>query len=83
MLDAIRGTRVPESVHKTPATTTQGSPDNASSSSMNTASVKSEDADRLGETERLVIDHAVLPTEPINSFGIPQASMRCLEVSFW
>lgn len=31
--------------------------------------------------ERLVIEQAVLPAEPINAFGIPQASMRCLEVS--
>lgn len=32
--------------------------------------------------ERFVIEQAVLPAEPINAFGIPQASMRCLEVSF-
>ncbi|KAF8529230.1 LIM-domain binding protein [Hysterangium stoloniferum] len=82
-LDAIRGTRGVENIQKTPATTTQGSPDNASSTSINT--VKSEESnDRpMSETDSrsIVIEHAVLPPDPINAFGIPQASMRCLEVS--
>ncbi|KIJ56913.1 hypothetical protein M422DRAFT_150091, partial [Sphaerobolus stellatus SS14] len=81
LLDSIRGTRLPENVQKTPATTTQGSPE-GSSSSKASAIVKSEEApERQLDTERIVIDHAILPSEPINAFGIPQASMRCLEVS--
>ncbi|KAF8576213.1 hypothetical protein K439DRAFT_1367842, partial [Ramaria rubella] len=81
-LEAITGTRGLENVQKTPATTTQGSPDNASSSGASANTVKSEEnADRQPEPDpRIVIDHALLPQEPINAFGIPQAAMRCLEV---
>jgi hypothetical protein len=82
-LNAIRGTRSLENIQRTPATTTQGSPDNASSSSNNTIKTE-EGVDRAPDPEpRLVIEHAVLPSEPVNSFGIPQASMRCLEVGFF
>lgn len=82
-LESIQGTRGVENVQKTPSTTTQGSPDNASSSGASANNVKTEDAaDRLLEADpRVMIDHALLPPEPINAFGIPQASMRCLEVS--
>lgn len=81
-LDAIQGTRGVENVQKTPSTTTQGSPDNASSSGASANTLRSDDSDRLFDPDpRVVIDHALLPPEPINSFGIPQASMRCLEVS--
>lgn len=34
---------------------------------------------RFDET-RYVMERASLPTEPVNAFGIPQATMRCLEV---
>lgn len=33
------------------------------------------------EEARYSIEHALIPAEPINAFGIPQATMRCLEVS--
>lgn len=39
-----------------------------------------EDAGRFEEA-KYTIEHAVVPAEPINAFGIPQATMRCLEVS--
>ena len=29
---------------------------------------------------RIIIEKANIPTEPVNAFGIPQATMRCLEV---
>jgi hypothetical protein len=76
ILDAIHGTRGVENIQKTP-TTIHGSPDNLSSSST-----KSENHDwsPFEAEPRVAIDHAVLPAEPINAFGIPQASMRCLEV---
>ena len=32
------------------------------------------------EEPRYSIERAIIPTEPINAFGIPQATMRCLEV---
>lgn len=81
-LESIKGTRGVENLQKTPSTTTQGSPEGTLSSSGGSASTgKVEDAvDRLFDDPRVMIDHALLPPEPINSFGIPQASMRCLEV---
>ena len=39
----------------------------------------SEDPNRA-EEPRYLIERAIIPTEPINAFGIPQATMRCLEV---
>ncbi|KAF8499300.1 LIM-domain binding protein-domain-containing protein [Gautieria morchelliformis] len=82
-LGSIQGTRGVENVQKTPSTTTQGSPDNASSSGGSVSNTKPDDAaDRLLEPDpRIMIDHALLPPEPINSFGIPQAAMRCLELA--
>ena len=38
-----------------------------------------DDAGRYDEA-RYVMEKASLPTEPVNAFGIPQATMRCLEV---
>ncbi|EMD41155.1 hypothetical protein CERSUDRAFT_43527 [Gelatoporia subvermispora B] len=32
------------------------------------------------DENRVHIDRAVIPGEPVNAFGIPQATMRCLEV---
>ncbi|THH32168.1 hypothetical protein EUX98_g2035 [Antrodiella citrinella] len=40
-----------------------------------------EDEDRRFEEPRLVIEKAVIPAEPVNAFGIPQATMRCLELA--
>jgi LIM-domain binding protein len=36
--------------------------------------------DRKWEEPRVIIDRASIPGEPVNAFGIPQATMRCLEV---
>lgn len=33
------------------------------------------------EEPRYIYERASLPAEPVNAFGIPQATMRCLEVS--
>lgn len=38
------------------------------------------DDERLWEEPRVGIDQASIPGEPVNAFGIPQATMRCLEV---
>lgn len=32
------------------------------------------------EEHRITYERAYIPTEPVNAFGIPQATMRCLEV---
>jgi hypothetical protein len=34
------------------------------------------------EEPRILVERSLIPEEPINAFGIPQATMRCLEVSF-
>ncbi len=36
--------------------------------------------DRRYDEPRLHIERATVPAEPVNAFGIPQATMRCLEV---
>jgi hypothetical protein len=38
--------------------------------------------DRKWEEPRRTFEHASIPGEPVNAFGIPQATMRCLEVRF-
>ena len=70
--DAVLGERIPESPRITPS---PSAPANAPSAPANAPS---------GEPDpnepRYIIEHAVMPAEPINAFGIPQATMRCLEV---
>lgn len=66
-LDAIQGNRMPEP-HKPITPTPLGNP-------------HMEEQIRQLEDPRIHIVNANLPGEPINAFGIPQATMRCLEVS--
>jgi hypothetical protein len=42
-----------------------------------------EERGRMWEDEepRVIIERASIPGDPVNAFGIPQATMRCLEVS--
>ncbi|KAL0949079.1 hypothetical protein HGRIS_009174 [Hohenbuehelia grisea] len=40
-----------------------------------------EDRAARGDEPRLVIEHGSVPGEPVNAFGIPQATMRCLELA--
>jgi len=37
--------------------------------------------DRKWEEPRVLIEGATIPGEPVNAFGIPQATMRCLELA--
>ncbi|CDO74192.1 hypothetical protein BN946_scf185043.g244 [Trametes cinnabarina] len=67
-LDAIGGERIAESPRGMPP-----SPGGA-------ANGQAEDPHRFDEA-RYIIEHAVVPAEPINAFGIPQATMRCLELA--
>lgn len=39
-----------------------------------------QDVDKRWDEPRIRIDDCELPGEPVNAFGIPQATMRCLEV---
>jgi len=37
--------------------------------------------DKKWEEPRVIIEHGSIPGEPVNAFGIPQATMRCLELA--
>ncbi|KAI0366206.1 hypothetical protein BV20DRAFT_662877 [Pilatotrama ljubarskyi] len=66
-LDAIVGERLAESPRGLPPSPGLPAPQN-------------EDPNRFDEA-KYIIEHAIVPTEPINAFGIPQATMRCLELA--
>ncbi|KAH9942987.1 LIM-domain binding protein-domain-containing protein [Epithele typhae] len=69
--DAIIGDRIPDSPRMiTP------SPNGMA----NANGAVHEDPSRM-EEPRYIIERASIPTEPINAFGIPQATMRCLELA--
>jgi hypothetical protein len=40
-----------------------------------------QDEERKWEEPRIMIERSLIPGEPVNAFGIPQATMRCLEAS--
>lgn len=74
-LESILGHRNPElSLPKTPHTR------NAPTPTANGAVPLTTEDDKKWEEPRVIIDHASIPGEPVNAFGIPQATMRCLEV---
>ncbi|KAI0829274.1 LIM-domain binding protein-domain-containing protein [Trametes gibbosa] len=66
-LDSIVGERIPESPRGLPMS--PGMP-----------GTQTEDPNRFDEA-KYIIEHAIVPAEPINAFGIPQATMRCLELA--
>lgn len=72
-LDSVMGHRQSESP-KTPRVRTAPTP------SPNGTVMHRMDDERIWEEPRVMIDHASIPGEPVNAFGIPQATMRCLEV---
>ncbi|PSS31976.1 hypothetical protein PHLCEN_2v2218 [Hermanssonia centrifuga] len=46
-----------------------------------TGMAQQEEEDRRYDDMHYIIDMARLPMEPVNAFGIPQATMRCLELA--
>jgi len=68
-LDALNGRRLPESARSSPWVRPLP-PDH----------VHDSEDDTLWDEPRLLIDRCSIPGEPVNAFGIPQATMRCLEV---
>ncbi|TFK64899.1 hypothetical protein BDN72DRAFT_774009, partial [Pluteus cervinus] len=42
--------------------------------------INTQDEDKKWEEPRISVEDCQLPGEPVNAFGIPQATMRCLEV---
>ncbi|EGO01468.1 hypothetical protein SERLA73DRAFT_48833, partial [Serpula lacrymans var. lacrymans S7.3] len=71
-LESLLGQRVIGSP-KTPRTRNESTP-------ILNGNATSEE-DKKWEEPRVMIEHASIPGEPVNAFGIPQATMRCLEVS--
>jgi hypothetical protein len=69
-VDSILGHRVMElsSVRNAPTPTATGSMD------------QRREEEKKWEEPRVTIEHASIPGEPVNAFGVPQATMRCLEV---
>jgi LIM-domain binding protein len=78
-LDAIMGLRSLESpaVRNAPTPTLNGS------TSLQQQQQQQLEEDKKWEEPRVTIERASLPGEPVNAFGIPQATMRCLEVSVY
>ncbi|KAF9242942.1 LIM-domain binding protein [Melanogaster broomeanus] len=74
-LDSIIGERTVETP-KTPRTRNAPTP----SPSGGSSSQRGAEEDRQWDEPRVSIDHGSIPGEPVNAFGIPQATMRCLEV---
>jgi len=72
-LESIMGQRVMESP-RTPRIR------NAPTPTVNGSIAQQRDDDKKWDEPRVVIDRASIPGEPVNAFGIPQATMRCLEV---
>jgi hypothetical protein len=70
-LDFIMGQRVMESP-QTPRTR------NALTPTANGTTTREDE--KKSEEPRIIIERASIPGEPVNAFGIPQATMRCLEV---
>ncbi|KAI0052613.1 hypothetical protein FA95DRAFT_1553277 [Auriscalpium vulgare] len=73
-LDAILGQRV-----DSPKTPRQR---NAQTPTLNGVSATQQKAEEeRWEEPRIVYERATIPSEPVNAFGIPQATMRCLELA--
>ncbi|KIK21899.1 hypothetical protein PISMIDRAFT_680860 [Pisolithus microcarpus 441] len=74
-LDAITGNRIIEPP-KTPRARNNPTPTpNGASGAHRT------EEDRQWEEHRVIINNASIPGEPVNAFGIPQVTMRCLELA--
>jgi hypothetical protein len=84
-LESILGARSIETIPPpTPLMVTAPSPSvqaAAVGANQSQSSQQQADDERRWEEPRVLIDHASLPGEPVNAFGIPQATMRCLELA--
>jgi hypothetical protein len=45
-------------------------------------SVRTSETDKKWDDSRISVEHATIPTEPVSPFGVPQPTMRCLEVCY-
>lgn len=67
---------------KTPRSRHTPAPPGSSSGPQNGTS-EQEEEDKKWEEPKVSIERGWIPGEPVNAFGIPQATMRCLEVRFF
>lgn len=74
-LDAINGQRTPE-VTENPFIRGTSTPN---ANGITDPALSAED-DKKWEEPKIFIESCSIPGEPVNAFGIPQATMRCLEV---
>lgn len=74
-LDSIMGTRVAGSPKMSRIRNSTPTPNGSSSQHQHQL-----EEDKKWEEPRITIERASIPGEPVNAFGIPQATMRCLEV---
>ncbi|KAF8883407.1 LIM-domain binding protein-domain-containing protein [Infundibulicybe gibba] len=74
-VDSIIGARVSESPQTPRARIVQPQTPNG------TTSQQQREEDKKWDEPRIIIDRATIPGEPVNAFGIPQATMRCLELA--
>ncbi|KAH7912464.1 LIM-domain binding protein-domain-containing protein [Hygrophoropsis aurantiaca] len=75
-LEAIMGQRIMDSP-KTPRLHNGPTPSPNGTSTIQQRA----DEDRQWDEPRILIQDASIPGEPVNAFGIPQATMRCLELA--
>ncbi|KAF9458019.1 LIM-domain binding protein-domain-containing protein [Collybia nuda] len=76
-LESVVGTRVVE-----PPKTPHLHPRNPSTPTPNSGVNQQQlEDDKKWEEPRVTIERASIPGEPVNAFGIPQATMRCLELA--
>lgn len=76
-LESVMGGRVVESPPRTRNAPNAPTP----TASGTTTQQQQREEDKKWEEARVIIEQASIPGEPVNAFGIPQATMRCLEVS--
>lgn len=74
-LEYIHGNRV---IDRTPPSYAVSMPGMSTQAQMQQHHIEE---DKRCEEPRVLIDHGSIPGEPVNAFGIPQATMRCLELA--
>lgn len=79
-LESIMDSRMLEA-SKTPRVRNAPTPTPPGTSTQVQQQLQQVEDDKKWEEPRVIIERGSIPGEPVNAFGIPQATMRCLEVS--